>query len=1108
MERALSIEDVRRAWAAKDGDLADLIVALASQPDTPPGDAPPPRPGALTLVSFAAEIQGRAFRKKPKEEQAHRRIEALRALESPSAEVALPDRARLGEVILDLWADNSAFARDVLLDVIARAHLRWGPWRAFKRIFKEAESARDWDVFGALAARIDAALANSAAFTAEISRRTLAYLARRAWRALRRTAEALPAAYPDAAAAVLSAYGPETRWTGTWIYNHIVFHETKKYTRRSFHLDRKTHSLLQYRAYGELWRRTPRPLFGLLERASCDQARSFAVAALKADFRAALREVEPAWVARLVFVKSAAVDEFVVWLLANVPRFEQGSFRALGLHAPVIALLDSPSNEAQSYAAAYARTHARDLPLEALIRLCNSGSDEVRKLARDLLQDRDPRKDIGLEGWGSLLGTQYGHELAAAALRKHFGARELTPAWFLARLLSPNPVVFAFAAELFGRVHAAKDLGAGFFFDLLDDPRLTPAAARFALDAIARFPEGDVDVERLRRALLHPLTSAQVAAWIEEDRIKPKTLGVGIWRALAYPPTWDQDPWVRALIGDRGRPWARDLAFSEKLAALARKVLGDVRRFSPADLGKDWLLGLAASADEGARDFAAEYMIKAFVPADFAPAGAEAVAPAAAAAAPAPAAAAAPADLGGKSFLFTGKLATMQRGDATKKVSGASGKNASAVNAKLDYLVIGDDGSPLYGAGRKGSKQLAAEKLIGEGAKIAIISETAFLKMLAGEKTEVTSDAAEAGCAWLWERIAEPGPADAPIRAFAMRYARRHHPGISLATTDRPVDPGAEIPASFLTFDRVRPLLLDARAPVRAFALDLARYELARWKPPIEAVVALFEAPHADVRAFLADALLTGDEKERQSYRIDPKTLTASAVYSFCESLDEGTRALGMKLVARDPSLAAPEELFRLAESPDRQVRAFVVKTLWGLYRERGITLRWRPSPPVVPSIGKPDGKPGAASKGASALEPKVTSPAPAPVSSFGAPLRPEGKPAGDEALRDFLRRALFTVPPGRLPKGQVEPTVATPGTPAGAPASARRIRPLPARKAKLALIEALRDLAVRDAAFASVVAPLFEEFMGSRGESEKKACLVALTRIQRAHPAMQKDAA
>src|SRR5690606_22612499 len=121
--------------------------------------------------------------------------------------------------------------------------------------------------------------------------------------------------------------------------------------------------------------------------------------------------------------------------LGNVPKFEQGSFRELGLHEPVLRLLDSSSEPARVYAAAYARTHARDLELARLLRLANSSSVEVRKLAADLLGDRDPRKDIGLDAWGQLLGTQHAHELAASALRKHFSARELTPAWFADRLL-------------------------------------------------------------------------------------------------------------------------------------------------------------------------------------------------------------------------------------------------------------------------------------------------------------------------------------------------------------------------------------------------------------------------------------------------------------------------------------------------------------------------------------------------------------------------------------------------------------------------------------------------------------------------------------------------
>jgi hypothetical protein len=1081
MERALSFEDVRRAWDAKDGDLADLIVALAEQPDASPGESTaPPREGALTLPVFTAELRAWDFWRKTPEEKRHRRVEGFKALEAPGAEAELPDRMRLDTILLELWASDGAFERDTLMRIIARVPLAWGPWRALKRIFKEAEARGDWEAQGALAARFDAAFSMGGQYQREISRKTLGYLTRRVWRNLRRCAETLPAAYADAAASVLRFYDEDsTRWLGTWVYNHIVFHETKKYTRRRFNLDRRTTSLTQYRAYAELWRRTPRPLFTLLERAQADQVRGFAVAALKTDFRAQLRDVEPAWAARLVAVGSYAVDDFVIWLFANVPRFEQGAFRELGLHAAVLALLDSPSDDARKYAAAYARTHARDLSLDELIRLANNDSEEVRKVARDLLADRDPRKDVGLEGWGRLLGTEHGHEPAAAAIRKYFGAKELTPEWFRERLLSDSDEVFELASDLLGKIHAPKALGAAFFQGLLDDPRLTLAAARFALDALARFPDGDLDGDFIRRMLVHPITSGTVALWIEEERVKAKDLGAPLLRALAFRPTWDADPWALELKAS-GRPWAKELAWSPRLSTIALKLLSDVRKFSPGELGFDWLMQLAGRSEKEYADFAVEYMIKAFLPADFAPKKEEPK--------PAKVEKAKPAtiDLKGQSFLFTGKLATMQRGEATKKVTGANGKNASSVNAKLDYLVIGDEGSPLYGAGRKGSKQVDAEKLVAGGAPIKIISETAFLQMLAGEQRTFSSDTVTEGAERLWTLATEPGPIDAPLRIFALRYLRRHHPDISLAMTDRPVDPGAEVPASFLTFDRVRPLFSDPREPIRAFALELARWELARWKPSIEAVVELCEAPYADVRDFLAKALTVGEEKEHARYRMPPEALTADAVYRFCESLDAETRALGMRLIGLNPRLAIPEELFRLTESPDRQVRAFVIRTVWSLYRDKGITLHWKPAPKPEITVGK---KADAAKKAAAAPP-------------AGPPQRPAGRPAGDDALRDFLRRILFTVSPGRM-KSQVAkaaPTVG--GKPTAKAAPVARTRPIPARKAKLALVEALRDLAVEDLAFAAVVEPLFQEFSATRGASERAACLVALIRIAAARKA------
>ena len=49
------------------------------------------------------------------------------------------------------------------------------------------------------------------------------------------------------------------------------------------------------------------------------------------------------------------IDDFAIWVLANVPKFEEGAFREMGLHEPVLELFRSPSKNARKYAADYAR---------------------------------------------------------------------------------------------------------------------------------------------------------------------------------------------------------------------------------------------------------------------------------------------------------------------------------------------------------------------------------------------------------------------------------------------------------------------------------------------------------------------------------------------------------------------------------------------------------------------------------------------------------------------------------------------------------------------------------------------------------------------------------
>ena len=89
--------------------------------------------------------------------------------------------------------------------------------------------------------------------------------------------------------------------------------------------------------------------------------------------------------------------------------------------------------------------------------------------------------------------------------------------------------------------------------------------------------------------------------------------------------------------------------------------------------------------------------------------------------------------LAGKSFVFTGKLQSFDRKTAQGLVRARGGTTPEDVSKGLDFLVIGDEGSPLLGgtgAEAKSSKQKKAEKLIADGAPIQIMSERDFRVMV------------------------------------------------------------------------------------------------------------------------------------------------------------------------------------------------------------------------------------------------------------------------------------------------------------------------------------------------------------------------------------------
>ena len=301
--------------------------------------------------------------------------------------------------------------------------------------------------------------------------------------------------------------------------------------------------------------------------------------------------------ARLVGVGSRPVDEFVVWILSNVPRFEQAAFRTLGLHDAVLRLFDSPSDEARAYAAEYARTHARDLPVDELVRLANNNHEAVRKLAADLLQA--PRPAQG--GRPGRVGPAAGDAARARAGRRRppqaLRRRELTPEWFRARLFAENAAAFEFVQGAAAAGPPRREAGAGLLRrpdrrdrrDASDVRR--SRVAEFALDELARFDLNALDRDFLRRLVLRPTTRDSACDWIDEGRLKAqRSSGSTSSRRWPSTPTGRPTPgWP--TFGASGRAWAKELAFDE---ALADRCSAGSRR--PAVLARRPRLRLADAA--------------------------------------------------------------------------------------------------------------------------------------------------------------------------------------------------------------------------------------------------------------------------------------------------------------------------------------------------------------------------------------------------------------------------------------------------------------------------------------------------------------------------------
>ncbi len=1056
----LTAEGLRAAMARRDPRLAEYLVKfvlLDPAPEALVDAANEHRPNYLRFIHQVSgpELQQRIQARDPTlpGQSGYSRLgrqkvigavhhESWAELESEASAGHLPGRLTTYALIQDLWDESSAYSREMLLEIIATVPLMWGPWRALKRIFKRAIERGDWTIFAALVARFDAearhpAPARPAANTPLVEV----------------DGELQQVSYNPGGAPLVTttAYTWSPRRGNARDVRPRTLDYLMRRARRALEgLARAqpelfpfvaAELLVRYPARApitlskalmgdvELWARSIEPLMRIVELSQNDEALQFAFGVLETRFREALKLADPAWILRLVTSPRRRARRLAVrWFLEPICGYEVGRFHEVGLQAAALALLDFEDDRGDDRGEQWdARGEDRWL---------RSWSADAPKntswpaLARSYAVDY-------IRGARDVVAADLSLEKVLWLMRSREKAYRGLGEFLLGDDGAPSPY--------------APQLTLDVWTELLEDP-YTHA---FALPAIRRgFSGVDLTADWYAGRLLSKHAAVrEVALSFLKDETK--------YRA--------DDDWLAFHKKILRSTEARDEILQRSLYQLARKD----------EAGRSELDGLPA-------DFLRALLVHPSTPCHLA--------------------------LiswvdGGRVSLdrlgvdFIKLLATREDWEAGGWRE-ALGEERTEEHDERAY--IGTVGA----AARRWLKDEVEIAALGYGWALARVdkegADTDFLRALFLRDMPLAQlapdpeaeSAAAAGARAALERVLAERDAGGRVANFYKRFLLARHPGVRGESPELPpLDPALALPEGALAFEHFERMAADERAPVRAFAMEIADWELARWTaatplsfPRLKPL--LRDAFH-DIRRYLIRAM---SSPRRPEGRLDlsGETFEVEALYAWCFDARKEIRDLGMEIILRHPQrFGQPEQLLQLSESSDRRVREMVIEVIWAQFRSLPVTPEWRPNErSVVPQSASL-----ARSQRVVALPvPPPEGVAPADVSRtrkyLGGGAPPQGAPdreelTGTDALEDFIRSALFQLPPIRQspklpPRGY---TVKT------------------AWRNKRTLIGAVRDLGVRDRAFAGFILPILTELRAVRGQMVSNASLVALAHLHAAHP-------
>lgn len=496
-----------------------------------------------------------------------------------------PPRLRLGDLLIELYERGDEWSRSQLVHIFREAQVGWGLWKGMKRIYKLVEERHDPEMFGILAWRLDAMSQTSTAWN-EVTGQTFSYMRRRAWRYLRQLGQSVPELYPQFAVQVLRHYPEYFRFYSSWVASQIWAHEKMIGSRGGGYYGGPP-SELKARAFHEAWKISPEPLLRLLEDAANNDVCQFAIRSLKADFPAALREVDARWIGRIGSKNLSSVHGFVVELLKGNPEFHQSKLKELGLHDMVVGLLTSDDSKASAYAVDYAKSHAPDIPVSRLIEIAESGNKKVREFVRSRLAKKTP-KELGVPTLIRMLTVSSLDKLAKEKFEDGFKPGDLSAAQYVT-LANGDSDQKSFVKGFFKK-HKVK-VPTAFLRAQAEDKELYYWDLRQVMNELGKRKAEDIGIEWIKNALIDSRYEDYVQDWLRKGMLKGKNLDVD---------------WLKGLVG------------RVKTRSLAINILGNTKLLAPARIGLSWLLSMTRHADESLATFAHRYLLEHFEPDDFA----------------------------------------------------------------------------------------------------------------------------------------------------------------------------------------------------------------------------------------------------------------------------------------------------------------------------------------------------------------------------------------------------------------------------------------------------------------------------------------------------------